>query len=88
MRRLGLTTHCFPDLQLYHFLRYVTDLTKKQIMLVFDLLDWNATGEIGFDEFYMLVCILISHEAGSLGSLLVCQPEASEKLMLFSAFIN
>ncbi|KAM9129125.1 EF-hand calcium-binding domain-containing protein 9 [Pangshura tecta] len=50
------------DLQLYHFLRYVTDLTKKQIMLVFDLLDWNATGEIGFDEFYMLVCILMSHE--------------------------
>ncbi|CAM2118245.1 unnamed protein product [Caretta caretta] len=59
---LDLTTHCFPDLQLYHFLRYVTDLTKKQIMLVFDLLDWNAAGEIGFDELYMLVCILISHE--------------------------
>ncbi|TFK11050.1 serine hydroxymethyltransferase, cytosolic [Platysternon megacephalum] len=62
--------HHISDLQLYHFLRYVTDLTKKQIMLVFDLLDWNATGEIGFDEFYMLVCILMSHEAGSLGSLL------------------
>uniref|UniRef100_A0A8C8RYU1 EF-hand calcium binding domain 9 n=1 Tax=Pelusios castaneus TaxID=367368 RepID=A0A8C8RYU1_9SAUR len=50
------------DLQLYHFLHYVTDLTKKQILLVFDLLDWNATGEIGLDEFYMLVCILMSHE--------------------------
>uniref|UniRef100_K7FQ49 EF-hand calcium binding domain 9 n=1 Tax=Pelodiscus sinensis TaxID=13735 RepID=K7FQ49_PELSI len=50
------------DLQVYHFLHYVTDLTKEQIMLVFDLLDWNATGELGFDEFYMLVCILMAHE--------------------------
>ncbi|XP_019362045.1 PREDICTED: EF-hand calcium-binding domain-containing protein 9 [Gavialis gangeticus] len=50
------------DLQFYHFLHYVTDLTRRQIMLVFDLLDWNATGEIGLDEFYMLVCILLSHE--------------------------
>ncbi|XP_074866039.1 EF-hand calcium-binding domain-containing protein 9 [Carettochelys insculpta] len=50
------------DLQVYHFLHHVTDLTKQQIMLVFDLLDWNATGELGFDEFYMLVCILMAHE--------------------------
>ncbi|XP_006270926.2 EF-hand calcium-binding domain-containing protein 9 [Alligator mississippiensis] len=50
------------DLQFYHFLHYVTDLTRRQIMLVFDLLDWNATGEIGLDEFYMLVCILLAHE--------------------------
>ncbi|XP_032995832.1 EF-hand calcium-binding domain-containing protein 9 [Lacerta agilis] len=50
------------DLQFYHFLHYVTDLSKAQIMLVFDLLDWDGTGEIGFDEFYMLVCIIMSHE--------------------------
>uniref|UniRef100_A0A8D0GE03 EF-hand calcium binding domain 9 n=1 Tax=Sphenodon punctatus TaxID=8508 RepID=A0A8D0GE03_SPHPU len=50
------------NLQFYHFLRYVTNLTKRQIMLVFDLLDWNATGEVEFDEFYMLVCILMCHE--------------------------
>ncbi|KAJ6667989.1 hypothetical protein lerEdw1_016310 [Lerista edwardsae] len=51
------------DLQFYSFLHYVTDLTKSQIMLVFDLLDWDGTGEIGFDEFYMLVCIIMAHEA-------------------------
>ncbi|XP_044310506.1 EF-hand calcium-binding domain-containing protein 9 [Varanus komodoensis] len=50
------------DLQFYHFLHYVTDLSSDQVMLVFDLLDWDAKGEIGFDEFYMLVCIIMSHE--------------------------
>ncbi|XP_015283787.1 PREDICTED: EF-hand calcium-binding domain-containing protein 9 [Gekko japonicus] len=50
------------DLQFYHFLHYVTDLRKDEIMLVFDLLDWDGKGEVGFDEFYMLVCIIMSHE--------------------------
>ncbi|XP_060096572.1 EF-hand calcium-binding domain-containing protein 9 [Heteronotia binoei] len=50
------------DLQFYHFLHYVTDLRKDEIMLVFDLLDWDGKGEVGFDEFYMLACIIKSHE--------------------------
>ncbi|XP_027697826.1 EF-hand calcium-binding domain-containing protein 9 [Vombatus ursinus] len=50
------------DVVFYHFLHHVTDLNRNQIMIVFDMLDWNATGEIGFDEFYMLVCVLLSHE--------------------------
>ncbi|XP_013918712.1 PREDICTED: EF-hand calcium-binding domain-containing protein 9 isoform X2 [Thamnophis sirtalis] len=32
-------------------------------MLVFDLLDWDGKGEIGFDEFYMLMCIIMAHES-------------------------
>ncbi|NXJ46946.1 EFCB9 protein, partial [Spizaetus tyrannus] len=54
--------HCFPDLQFYCFLCYVTDLNKDKIMLLFDLLDRNARGRICFNEFYMLVCTLLSHE--------------------------
>ncbi|XP_070595516.1 EF-hand calcium-binding domain-containing protein 9 isoform X2 [Erythrolamprus reginae] len=50
------------DLQFYYFLHHVTNLRRSQIMLVFDLLDWNGNGEIGFDEFYMLVCIIMAHE--------------------------
>ncbi|KAM4675987.1 EF-hand calcium-binding domain-containing protein 9 [Discoglossus pictus] len=50
------------DIQFFHFLHYSTNLTKKEIMQVFDMLDWNGVGEIGFDEFYMLVCILICNE--------------------------
>ncbi|MXQ95225.1 hypothetical protein E5288_WYG006100 [Bos mutus] len=47
----------------YHFLHHVTDLTRNQITVVFNMLDWNAVGEIGFDQFYMLVCILLAQEA-------------------------
>lgn len=34
-------------------------------MIVFDMLDWNAVGEIGFDQFYMLVCILLARQVSN-----------------------
>lgn len=34
-------------------------------MIVFNMLDWNAMGEIGFDQFYMLVCILLAQQASN-----------------------
>ncbi|KAB0392691.1 hypothetical protein E2I00_013583, partial [Balaenoptera physalus] len=42
------------DVLFYHFLQHVTDLKRNQITIVFNMLDWNAVGEIGFDQFYML----------------------------------
>ncbi|XP_010114862.1 PREDICTED: EF-hand calcium-binding domain-containing protein 9 [Chlamydotis macqueenii] len=54
-----LRAHCFPDLQFYCFLCYVTDLIKDQIMLLFDLLDQNARRRICFSEFYTVACILL-----------------------------
>ncbi|XP_037357036.1 EF-hand calcium-binding domain-containing protein 9 [Talpa occidentalis] len=50
------------DVLFYHLLQHVTDLKRTQIMTIFDMLDWNAMGEIGFDQFYMLVCILLAQE--------------------------
>ncbi|XP_026940218.1 EF-hand calcium-binding domain-containing protein 9 [Sagmatias obliquidens] len=50
------------DVLFYHFLHHVTDLKRNQITIVFNMLDWNAVGEIGFDQFYMLVCILLAQE--------------------------
>uniref|UniRef100_A0A8C2VSR5 EF-hand calcium binding domain 9 n=2 Tax=Chinchilla lanigera TaxID=34839 RepID=A0A8C2VSR5_CHILA len=50
------------DVLFYHFLSYVTNLKSRQIRMVFDMLDYNAVGEIGFEEFYLLVCILLSHQ--------------------------
>lgn len=35
------------------------------IKMIFDMLDWTAMGEIGFDQFYMLVCILLSHQVST-----------------------
>uniref|UniRef100_A0A4W5NV95 EF-hand calcium binding domain 9 n=1 Tax=Hucho hucho TaxID=62062 RepID=A0A4W5NV95_9TELE len=61
------------DIQFYHFMHHVTDLKKKEIMMTFDMLDWNASGEIGFEQFYMLVCILLCSEVVFLSlSLCVC----------------
>lgn len=53
------------DVLFYHFLHHVTDLTRNQITVVFNMLDWNVVGEIGFDQFYMLVCILLAQEVSS-----------------------
>ncbi|XP_022273405.1 EF-hand calcium-binding domain-containing protein 9 isoform X2 [Canis lupus baileyi] len=50
------------DVLFYHFLRHVTSWKRTQIMIVFNMLDWNAMGEIGFDQFYMLVCILLAQQ--------------------------
>ncbi|XP_051024401.1 EF-hand calcium-binding domain-containing protein 9 [Acomys russatus] len=50
------------DVLFFHFLQHVTNLKGTQIKIIFDMLDWAAIGEIGFDQFYVLVCILLSHE--------------------------
>ncbi|CAL8357554.1 unnamed protein product [Merluccius merluccius] len=50
------------DVQFYHFMRHATDLPEDEVMAVFEMLDWDASGEIGFEEFYMIVCILLCHE--------------------------
>ena len=48
------------DVQFYHFLKSITDLSQKQIYKVFDTLDVDCSGTIDFDEFYLLLCILIA----------------------------
>uniref|UniRef100_A0A8C6HYF7 EF-hand calcium binding domain 9 n=1 Tax=Mus spicilegus TaxID=10103 RepID=A0A8C6HYF7_MUSSI len=50
------------DVLFFHFLQHVTNLNKTQIGMIFDLLDWTAVGEIGFDQFYVLICILLAHQ--------------------------
>ncbi|XP_069878066.1 EF-hand calcium-binding domain-containing protein 9 [Dipodomys merriami] len=50
------------DVLFYHFLHHVTNLKSRQIKIVFDMMDWMCVGEIGFDQFYVLVCILLSHQ--------------------------
>ncbi|KAJ7984027.1 hypothetical protein DPEC_G00367660 [Dallia pectoralis] len=59
---VALTEIFEGDVQFYHFMHHVTDLKKKEILMTFNMLDWNASGEIDFDQFYMLVCILLCSE--------------------------
>ena len=41
-------------------MRVVTDLSKDKIYAVFDMLDVDHSGLLDFDEFYLLICILIA----------------------------
>ncbi|XP_063044232.1 EF-hand calcium-binding domain-containing protein 9-like isoform X1 [Engraulis encrasicolus] len=55
-------TNTLNDVQFSHFMREVTTFEEGKIMMTFDMLDWNASGTIGFQQFYMLVCILLSSQ--------------------------
>ena len=48
------------DIQFLVFLKAVTDLSKDKIYAVFDMLDVDHSGLVDFDEFYLLICILIA----------------------------
>ena len=48
------------ETHLLDFLRTSTDLGDKQILDVFDLLDPEGRGAIGFAEFYFLVLLLLA----------------------------
>ena len=52
--------NAIDDIQFKGFMQSCTDLTKKQISKVFDMLDTDASGLLDFDEFYVLICILIA----------------------------
>ncbi len=53
------------DIQFYVFMHTVTDLGKEQIYCVFDMLDVDHSGMLDFDEFYLLVCVLIAVRVGA-----------------------
>ncbi|XP_062507241.1 EF-hand calcium-binding domain-containing protein 9-like [Corticium candelabrum] len=48
------------DVQFLAFMKSVTDLSERHIYKVFDTLDVDCSGLMDFDEFYLLVCILIA----------------------------
>lgn len=51
------------DLQFEVFLKSATDFNDMKVAMVFDMLDVDSSGIIDFDEFYLLVCILIAVKA-------------------------
>lgn len=65
LRITHLLSPTVTDVLFYHFLHHVTNLKRRQIMIVFNMLDWNAMGEIAFDQFYMLVCILLAQQVST-----------------------
>lgn len=53
-------TQYLNDLQFYVMMKRFTDLNEDRIYKVFDMLDTDCSGSIDFNEFYLLVCILIA----------------------------
>ncbi|XP_074644053.1 EF-hand calcium-binding domain-containing protein 9-like [Tubulanus polymorphus] len=53
-------TQSMNDVQFWIWMKHLVDLNKKQIYKVFDQFDIDGSGEIDFDEFYLLNTILIS----------------------------
>lgn len=52
------------DIGFVAFLCGVTDLTERQALAVYDMLDVDSSGSIEFDEFYLLVCMLVAVKDG------------------------
>lgn len=52
------------DLQFLALLRTMTNLSEKQCYRLFDMLDIDKSGTLEFDEFYVLMCILIAIKDG------------------------
>jgi len=52
------------DIQFIVFLQSCTDLSEDECLRVFDMLDVDDSGSIEFDEFYLIVCMLIAVKDG------------------------
>jgi len=37
-----------------------TNLREKEVNRIFDVFDVERTGQIGFDQFYLIICILVA----------------------------
>jgi Ca2+-binding EF-hand superfamily protein len=69
------------DLQFNCFMRNATDLNDKEILCVFDMLDVDDSGSIEFDEFYLLVCMLIAIKDGVQKNFLWCHSRTCFELL-------
>eukprot|EP01102_Stenamoeba_stenopodia_P011648 TRINITY_DN3599_c0_g1_i1.p1 TRINITY_DN3599_c0_g1~~TRINITY_DN3599_c0_g1_i1.p1 ORF type:complete len:445 (-),score=100.73 TRINITY_DN3599_c0_g1_i1:24-1358(-) len=57
-------TNQFNENQFITFLRELTDLGDHQILEVFDTFDHNHQGAITFNEFFLIISLLVARETG------------------------
>ncbi|KAJ3228378.1 EF-hand calcium-binding domain-containing protein 9 [Clydaea vesicula] len=53
------------DIQFLTFMETVTDLNRNGSLSVFDIFDLDRSGSVEFDEFYLLICILVAVSNGT-----------------------
>jgi len=54
------TSWLFLDIIFYQFMKRATDMSKSMIYKIFDMLDFDGSGQIDFNEFYVIICILVA----------------------------
>ena len=52
------------DIQFCAFLEYATDLNSTQTSHIFDIFDLDKSGMVEFNEFYVLICIIVAMKEG------------------------
>lgn len=50
----------FVDILFFQFMKRTTDMTQDMIYKIFDMLDFDGSGQIDFNEFYVIICILVA----------------------------
>jgi Ca2+-binding EF-hand superfamily protein len=53
-------TQVLDDIQFLAFMKHATNLNTSKILKLFETLDVDDSQEMDFDEFYLLVCMLIA----------------------------
>lgn len=41
-------------------MKHATDMKQSMIYKIFDMLDFDGSGQIDFNEFYVIICILVA----------------------------
>ena len=59
-----LCHHRVSDLQFLVLMKHLTDLNERHIYLMFDVFDFDGSGSLDFDEFYLIMCILTAIKVG------------------------
>lgn len=57
---LRLLSVFYLDILFYQFMKRATDMKQGMIYKIFDMLDFDGSGQIDFNEFYVIICILVA----------------------------
>ncbi|XP_067952188.1 EF-hand calcium-binding domain-containing protein 9-like [Watersipora subatra] len=48
------------DILFYQFMKRATDMKQSMVYKIFDMLDFDGSGQIDFNEFYVIICIIVA----------------------------
>lgn len=67
-------------------MKQTTDMSKTMIYKIFDMLDFDGSGRIDFNEFYVIICIIVAVKVSS--CTLLSQFLSRERLVILVVFFQ